>query len=386
MPRPRPTLFEVRYSEKPNRNNHWRIVGFVNGLRTQFWFASEREAKDAAADKNAEITAYGTQVALTSADRMRAFNAAELLAPYGKTIDDAARYYLAHLRQTADSITVAELCKIIREEFVFRLANDGASLRHKRTMDSELKKFEARFGDSPIKALTGNEIKEWLASLPLAAKTRSKIFGYIRNAYGIAVEKGLLDEHPLARIKNFLRNKKSEAPPFPLTPEEAQRLLDAAEPSVLPFIAVGMFTGMRTSERDLIEWKHFILDDPEPYIDIPKSISKTGERRLVPVQPALMAFLAPFVKKQGRIIPLTCNGNVAYQNAWERSVKAAGLWPWSEGRLRDSFCSYRYRATGSAEITAEEDGHSVQVMVDRYLKLVTKEAAERFWAIRPRKV
>jgi integrase len=126
------------------------------------------------------------------------------------------------------------------------------------------------------------------------------------------------------------------------------------------------------------------LDDPEPYIDLPKAISKTGERRLIPVQAALMAFLAPFAKTEGRIIPLTCNGHVAYQNAWERSVKAAGLWPWSENRLRDSFVSYRYRATGSAEITAEEDGHSVQVMVDSYRKLVTKEAAEKFWAIRPK--
>jgi hypothetical protein len=34
-------------------------------------------------------------------------------------------------------------------------------------------------------------------------------------------------------------------------------------------------------------------------------------------------------------------------------------------------------------MTAEEDGHSIQVMIDRYRKLVTKEAAERFWAIRP---
>jgi hypothetical protein len=65
MPRKRPALFEVRYSEKPNRDNHWRIVGFVNGKRTQFWFKTEEDAKTAAADKNAEITAYGTQIALS---------------------------------------------------------------------------------------------------------------------------------------------------------------------------------------------------------------------------------------------------------------------------------------------------------------------------------
>jgi integrase len=383
MPRPRPTLFEVRYSEKPNRDNSWRVVGFINGTRKQYWFKSEKEAKTAMEDKNAEIAAYGTQVALSAADRLRAFNASERLAQYGKTIDDAVQHYLAHLEQTSDSISVSELCKIVRQEFVFRLANEGATLRHKRTMDSELKKFEARFGDRPIKALSGNEVKEWLAGLDLAPKTRIKIFGYIRNAYGIAVQKGLLETHPFEKVENFMRNKKSEAPPFPLTPEEAERLLNAAEPSVLPFIAIGMFAGLRTSERDEVEWKHLRFDDPEPYIDLPKSISKTGERRMIPIQPALMAFLAPFIKKQGRIAPLTCNGNVGYQNAWERSVKAAGLWPWSENRLRDSFCSYRYRATGSAEITSEEDGHSVQVMIDCYRKLVTKEAADRFWSIRP---
>jgi integrase len=368
-----------------NGKTGFMIQGRPTGKRERYYFGTEKEAKKAAADRNRQLAAFGSQTILSDTERVMAAECIKMLAPFGKTLYDATHSCL-EVEKTKTSVAVFELCRIVREEFVFRLANEGATLRHKRTMDSELKKFEARFGDRPIKTLSGNEIKEWLMGLEIAPKTRIKIFGYIRNAYGIAVREGLLDVHPFEKVENFTRNKKSEAPPFPLTAGEAQQLLDAAEPSVLPFIAVGMFAGLRTSERDLIEWKHFILDDAEPYIDIPKSISKTGERRLVPVQPALKAFLAPFVKKQGRIVPLTCNGNVAYQNAWERSVKAAGLWPWSEGRLRDSFCSYRYRATGSAEITAEEDGHSVQVMVDRYLKLVTKEAAERFWAIRPKAI
>jgi integrase len=376
-------LFEYQETSV-NGKAGFMIQGRPTGKRERYYFANEKDAKKAAADRNRQITAFGSQTALPDADRVMAAECIKMLAPYGKTLYDATHFYRDYLEKTSTSKTVAELCKLVREEFVFRLANEGTTLRHKRTMDSELKKFEARFGDSLINTLSGNEIKKWLEGLKIAPKTRMKFFGYIRNAYGIAVRKGLLVTHPFEKVENFLRSKKSEAPPFPLTPEEAQRLLNAAEPSVLPFIAVGMFAGLRTSERDLVEWKHFRLDDPEPYIDLPKAISKTGERRLIPVQPALMAFLAPFAKKEGRIIPLTCNGHVAYQNAWERSVKAAGLWPWSENRLRDSFVSYRYRATGSAEITAEEDGHSVQVMVDSYRKLVTKEAAEKFWAIRPK--
>ena len=117
MPRKRPALFEVRYSEKPNRDNHWRIVGFVNGKRTQFWFKSERDAKAAAADRNTEITAYGTQVALSSVDRIRAFNAIDRLATFGKNLDEAVNFYVAHLTKTEGSISVLELCEIVGAEF-----------------------------------------------------------------------------------------------------------------------------------------------------------------------------------------------------------------------------------------------------------------------------
>jgi hypothetical protein len=92
MPRKRATLFEVRHSAKPNRDNHWRIVGFKDGRRKQYWYKSEEDAETAAADLNAEVTAYGTRIALTPVDRVRATNAAERLKPYGKTIDDAVTF------------------------------------------------------------------------------------------------------------------------------------------------------------------------------------------------------------------------------------------------------------------------------------------------------
>jgi integrase len=168
-----------------------------------------------------------------------------------------------------------------------------------------------------------------------------------------------------------------------LTPEEAQRLLANAEPAILSYIAIGMFAGLRSAEREELDWKDIHIEDPDPSIDLSAKIAKTGRKRIVPILPALGEFLAPLVKSEGRIIPLTCNGLPAYQNAWERSVMAAGLWPWSENRLRDSFVSYRYEQTDNAQITAKEAGHSAAVMFDRYQKIVTKAAAEQFWAIRP---
>jgi integrase len=386
MGRPAKPEYAVKKSKKPNGKLSWFIIGRPNGVKKVAWFPTKEKAQAEATERNVKMRKLGQDSAqVDNSLIIMAQAAATQLALHGKTIRDATEHYLTYLNQlNAPSLTVAELCKIVRQEFEFRLVNEGTTLRHKRTMDSELKKFEARFGTHSIKTLTANEIKDWLAALEIAPKTRIKIFGYIRNAYGIAVRKGLLETHPLEKVDNFIRNKKSESPPFPLTPEEAQRLLNAAEPSVLPYIAIGMFAGLRAAERDHLDWKDVHIAVVDPYIDLSAKIAKTGKRRLVPIQPALQAFLAPYAKAEGRIIPLTSNGLVAYRNPWERAVKTAELWPWSENRLRDSFVSYRYEQTDSAEITAKEAGHSVQVMFDKYQKIVTKDAAGRFWAIRPK--
>jgi integrase len=116
-----------------------------------------------------------------------------------------------------------------------------------------------------------------------------------------------------------------------------------------------------------LDWRDVHFDDSHPYIDLSAKIAKRGRKRHVPIF----------------FIPLTINGLPAFQSAWERSLKAAGLWPWSENRLRDSFASYRYEFTGSSQLTAKEAGHSVQVMFDRYSKVVTKDGAIQFWVIRP---
>jgi integrase len=381
MARPAKTkLFEFQETYANGRVS-FMIQGRPTGQRERYYFATKKEAKKAAADRNRQIAAFGTKTALPDADRVMAAECIKMLAPFGKTLYDATHFYRDYLEKTNNSLAVAEFAALVRAEFDLRVADKNASLRHRNTMFEALKKLEARFGSIPVKTISGTEIREWIAKEPWAVKTRDKILGYLRNAWNIGLEKGVVSA-PLA-VKNFRRNKAAEASPFPLSVEEAQKLLKAAEPSVLPYVAVGMFAGLRSAERNELDWKDIHLDGPEPYIDLSAKIAKTGRRRIVPVQPSLREFLAPVAKSQGRLIPLTCNGLPAYQNAWERSVKAAELWPWSENRLRDSFVSYRYEATGSAEKTAKEAGHSVGVMFDRYQKIVTQAEAEKFWAIRP---
>jgi hypothetical protein len=226
-------LFESQKLNSPNGKNWYMIQGRPTGKRERYYFATEKKAKKAAADRNRQLTAFGSQTTLPEAERVMAAECIKMLVPFGKTLYDATHFYRNFLREETSSISVTKLCEIVGEEFEKRLSNGGATLRHKRTMDSCLKKFEARFGASPIKTLTGAEIKEWLPALPdTKVKTQNNLLGYIRNVYGIALEKELISEDPLQYVKSFPQSEKFEKEPTPLTPEEAERLLNAAEPSV----------------------------------------------------------------------------------------------------------------------------------------------------------
>ena len=83
------------------------------------------------------------------------------------------------------------------------------------------------------------------------------------------LKRGLLDTHPFEKIENFPRIKKSEAPPFHSRSKKLNGSSHAAEPSVLPFIAVGMFAGLRAAERNELNWK-----DSSPTVRNRTSISR----------------------------------------------------------------------------------------------------------------
>jgi hypothetical protein len=67
MPRPRPLSYQVVKAKTPYRGKSWKVTAYVGKKRKQHWFASEREAKTFANDSNAELNAFGSQLADLSA-------------------------------------------------------------------------------------------------------------------------------------------------------------------------------------------------------------------------------------------------------------------------------------------------------------------------------
>jgi integrase len=354
MPRHRPLLFAVRFCAKSFRGRHWYVSGFKGEKRVQLWFRSEKEAKAAAANRNAEIKAHGTQVSLSPVNRMQAIAAAEKLAPYGKSILEAVDFFVAHLDRLGSSISVAALCERVGTEFERRLVAKEISTRHASSMRETLKKFSARFGDSPIKLLQGAEVKAWLASQPLAVKTRNRHLGYIRNTFGLAREWNLIEADPFERVNGFNDPHAKTRQVEILTPEQLQAFLNVVDKDFLSFFALSAFSGLRREEIIRLDWSEVKLE--RNLIDLPFAKSKNRRRKLIEVPENLEAWLSPFVRKSGSLMP-----RKKLQLAFENAAKAAGIVPWPQNGLRHSFCSYAVALKGF-EWTSMQADHSMQML------------------------
>ncbi len=369
--------FVVFKLSSPNGKNHWKIEGRPKGKRERFYFKTEKEAKKGAADQNNQIAAFGTQVALPETERVMAAECIRLLVPYNKSLYDAVHFYRDHLDRQSSSISVAELCDRVTDEFQRRLEHKEISQRHFTSMKETLKKFRARFDGTPVKILQGLEVKSWLSTEKLAVKTRNRHLGYIKNILGIAQEWNLLDGDPFAKVSGFNDPHAKTAKVSILTPDQLEKFLKVADPDFVPFFALNSFTGLRREEIIRLDWAEVKLD--RQLIDLPFTKSKNRKRKLIDVPENLVDWLKPHELKEGSVMP-----RKKLQLAFESAAKDASILPWPQNALRHSFCSYAVASKGF-DWTAAQADHSVRLLRERYWEVVTKDDATKYWGIKPRK-
>jgi integrase len=372
---PNRKLFEVFELSAANGKNWFKIEGRPKGKRERYYFKTEREAKKGAADRNAQIVAFGSQGALPDSDRVMALECIRMLKEFGKNLYDATHFYRDFLSRQASSISVAELCERVMSEFTRRRDAGEISPLHWKKMRDTVNKFRAQFAHRPIKDLDALEIKSWIAGEPLAIKTRNNVFTYIRNMYSCAQTWGLLDNDPFAKVSKFSEPNGQALRVENLTPEQLSAFLNAAEPEFQILFALNAFTGLRRAEIERLDWSEVKLD--RNLIDLPASKSKNHRRKLLEVSENLAAWLKPYVRTEGKVVP-----SKGLQEAMERAAEKAGIEKWPHNGLRHSFCSYSVTLKGLTWTSLQAD-HSESMLKKHYREVVDRESAERYWSIVP---
>jgi integrase len=237
------------------------------------------------------------------------------------------------------------------------------------------------FGDFKVTEVTGPDMKMRLAEQEeWSAVTRNKTLSYWKAAYNVAkTDLGLISDNPLDDTK-FFAIKPHDL--VVLTPEQAEKWLRAADPTVIPSLAIGLFAGLRRSERLLLNWENINLSKSK--IRVWAKVSKTGEYREVPIQSNLAEWLRPYAKDSGKVIEISAG---AHDSLIRKAKAATGLINGEEEELqnyfRRSFVSYYSAVTPNLQDVLDAAGHGFEHYKKNYRAKVELEDAQRYWNIKP---
>jgi integrase len=349
-------------------------VGLINGKRERHSFKTKAEAATFAELKRTERQNQGTAaLALPQAIKVDAAKASTLLTPHNVSLEEAAKYYLKHVIAYRNAPTISH----IADQMIAEAERNERRERTVRDLRNQLTTFAEDFPDRRLSELTVEEIKAWIdKNEEWSARTRINYLTKISMLFNYAFKRNWVDANLAERID---RPSAEDSEPKIFTVEQAEKLLQNAKRfGLLPYIALGMFAGLRSAELMRLDGKDVKFDDRA--IVVGQQVAKRRSRRVVDMCDALYAWLSPLKPLSGPIVDVK-----GFRDNMDELRKAAKLESWPHNGLRHSFGSYHLGFYGDVVKTAGQMGHhSSDIVHNHYKALVLKTEAEKFWALRPK--
>jgi integrase len=239
-----------------------------------------------------------------------------------------------------------------------------------------------------LSGIDGEELQAWVKERG-AAKTQANARGVLTHFFSWArLKKYLPREAKLATddLAKIRREVKAKIRLY--SPDDLRTSLARIEAKWKPFLAISAFAGIRSAEVSRLGWNHVNLKTG--FIEVEADKAKTRARRLVPICPALKAWLKPLHGKSAAIAPqgFAHEGRIAWgfreAIAAIKDKKGNQLVPTIKNGWRSSFISYRLQELDNkyAEV-AEEAGNSENIIISNYRELTDKETAKKWFAVMP---
>ncbi|MFH1498479.1 MAG: site-specific integrase [Verrucomicrobiota bacterium] len=353
------------------------IIRLMNGVTS----ASDMRPVDIQEAAQARLELNGLDVGLLSAvqDYRRAVTALNGKA----SLMDAVQFYLDSGMIVIESVKVAD----VADELVKAKKADKLSSRYSRDLRLRCAKFAKAFPGAIAQIRTA-EIEAWLRNLGLNPRNRNNYARTITTLFNFAKRAGYLPRDRATAAGDLSKAKDIGGDIQIYTPRELREALNRLvlfKPEMVPFVAIGAFAGIRTAELGRLRWED--IDFEGNLIEVSAGKSKTSQRRHIPIQPNLAAWLLPFKDCKGAICPskktqLIIRRFLAKKIRHSDGKVLDGI-AWKPNGLRHSYGSYRLPILKSAAELALEMGNSPAVIFRHYRELVKPAAADDYWAILP---
>lgn len=370
----RATWPQIRKTTHSNGTTAYMVDGRIAGKGERFFFKSRIEAQTKAEQLRATRKNHGAEaMAMPQKLRVEAVECAQRLAKVGGTLTEAVDYFIRHAKPEAGAKTAAAVIA----DFLRVKEQAGRRAGYIYVQKCVLGYFAATFGGREIHTISHAEISDWMGAQSWALRTRENYRRDLGNLFGFAMKHGHCASNPLARMERATLDDK---PPGILTIAQTAALLTTAETfeggAFLPYVAIGLFAGLRASELAALDWSEVSLT--ERTIEVTAAKAKTRARRIVTMSENLAAWLTPYASTAGAATPK------ARAASWARLRAVAGITPWPKNAMRHSFASYHVAKHHDAPRTSLEMGHdNPQQLFTNYRELVKPTDADRFWKLTP---
>jgi site-specific recombinase XerD len=374
---------QIRKRTYPNGTIAWLVDGRICGKGERFSFGTKQAATTKADNLRTERRNSGTAaLGLPEKVRIEALDCLERLEAVGATLTDAVDYYLLHAKPAGGDKTVEKMIA----DFIHAKRQAGRKESYLGIQKCVLDNFAKVFGKIPVHTIGHAAISEWIQNqigpkgTAWTLRTRENVKRDLGNFFGFAMKHGHCAINPVLKLE---RATLDDHPPGILTVVQASALLVAADSIkdgvMLPFVAIGLFAGLRTSELKSLDWAQVNLR--QKTVEVLARNSKTRARRIVSMSDGLKAWLAPYAKVSGPVTP--------HANPFEllRVIhKAAEITKWPKNALRHSFASYHVAKHKDAPRTSLELGHdNPNQLFQSYRELVKPVDARKYWSLKPKR-
>jgi integrase len=408
-PKPKPAdptapVVEVAKVPEIKTYESYVLSYYSAGKRTRIRFNDLQAARDRAdAIKSSLVNDDATALKLTGEDSMIYARAKTLTSHLNLSLDliakevvdakeilgettliEAARFFDRYGKTVQTKKTIPEIVA----ELNANLKADGKSGYHIRDMKRRLGTFAKAF-PKPIMEVNTKDISDWLRVLKgrnkkgdevtLAPKSRNHYRNAVVQLFNHARDHGYLPKGMPTEAEAVKTLDVTLPENEIFTVEEIQKVLNTAPAHLIAPMAIKAFCGVRTEEMLNLQWKHLNLETK--YIILPGEVTKTKQRRLVPMPDNLIAWLTPHKKAEGRICERWQRPQALFQ-AFDRHGKRQGI-NVGANKFRNSYISYRVAVAQDIAKVSLESGNSPRVIQREYLELATEAEGKRWFAVFP---
>lgn len=359
------------------------VDGRVRGVGRREYFQDPAAAKTRAEQLAFNRVHIGIAAAKAPLQQMvMAEHAREILRPFNATILDAAKFYVAHLtkeNEAAKSPPIRDVVARFIESRTKDAERGDLSPESVGDLRNATRHLTAAAGDIPINRFGADELRSFLDSFPVSARTRYNIRLRLSGLFTFAKRKGWIAQNPCELVTVKVRRTDVVI----LNLAESEMLLRCAEASkhqdvLVPYVAIGLFAGLRPFEIQRLDWRD--VDFETNYILVRAETSKKRESRYVEMNATLCRWLRPHTKHTGSLI------GENFRKQRDAMVKAAGYnsqRPWPQDVMRHTAASNLLAIIQNRALVAEQLGTSIEILRRHYRKPVLPIEAERFFALSP---